>query len=65
MIDALTQARLGWTFYVLGSSLACDAAFRTGGLIAAETALSSALLGAAAVLGVSAVRQGSREGGVR
>lgn len=65
MIDALTQARLGWTLYVLGSSLACDAAFRTGGLIAAETALSSALLGAAAVLGVAAVRQGSREGGVR
>ncbi len=51
-----TLQKVGWGMYAAGSCLAIDVAYATGGFVAAKGALSSALIGAAAALGVAAIR---------
>ncbi len=51
-----TLQKIGWGMYAAGSALAIDVGYATSGMIGAKTALSSALIGAAAALGVAAIR---------
>lgn len=54
--------KIGWGMYSAGSALAIHVAYATSGLLAAEGALSSALIGAAAALGINALRSNSGSG---
>jgi len=58
-----TLQKIGWGLYAAGSGLAIDVAHATGGMLGAKGALSSALIGAAAALGINALRTNSSGSG--
>ncbi len=54
--------KVGLWFYGSGSALAIEVAYQTGGLLAARGALSTALLGIAAMFGVAALKASGGSG---